>query len=135
MALSHRATWRQQQQEFIDEPRDLRHLQSRYRRRVQTSALIMFVGLMIPIADLPLVWQQGPVIATLLWVAIGCVCLWIGLLAFGDLVTTKAHSMAAMARLQAHRDDLMSELDRLRARGESSQTDAKPSDESNSDAR
>lgn len=129
MTSSHRTSWRQQQQDFIDEPRELRHFQARYRRRVQTSALIAFVGVMIPIADLPIVWQQGPVIATLLWGAIGCVCLWIGLLAIGDLATTKAHSKATIARLKAHQADLVNQLERLRGENTNSSSDANPSGE------
>lgn len=114
LTWSHRANWLQQQQEFIDDPRELRHLQARFRRRTQTSALIAFVGLLIPIADLPFIWQQGPLLATILWIAIGCLCLWIGLLAVGDLMTTRAHSKATLARLEAHKDRLMGQLERLR---------------------
>lgn len=111
---SHRRVWRTQQQEFIDDPRELRHLQARFRRRTQTSGLIALVGVLIPVADLPVVWQQGPLLATLLWGAIGLICVWIGVLAVGDLMTTKAHSTATLARLEAHKDKLMEQLERLR---------------------
>ena len=114
LTWSHWPTWVRQQQEFINDPRELRYLQARFRRRVQTSALIAFVGVLIPIADLPIVWAQGPLLAAILWLAIGCVCLWISLLAAGDWATTRAHSQATLARLQAHKETLLNQLERLR---------------------
>ena len=114
LTWSHWTTWVRQQQEFSDDPRERRHLQARFRRRAQTSGLIAFVGLLIPIADLPIVWRQGPLLAAILWVAIGGVCLWISLLALGDLVATRAHSRATLLRLEAHKHELIGKLERLR---------------------
>lgn len=114
LQLSHRAAWQREQIEFANDPRELRHFDSRYRRRRQTSGLIALVGLLIPIVDLPIVWNLGPFSSTILWGAIGCLCLWIGLLAIGDLATTRAHSRATMARLEAHKEQLMEQLERLR---------------------
>ena len=112
---SHRADWRRQQQEFIDDSRELRHLQARYRRRRQTSGLIAIVGLLIPIADLPIMWRNlGAMPATLLWIAIVSLCIWIGMLAIGDYATTRAHTRATLVRLQIHKQELIDELDRLR---------------------
>ena len=109
---SHWTVWLRQQQEFIDDPRELRHLQGRFRRRVQTSGLIVFVGLLIPIADLPRVWQQGPLLPTILWIGIGCVILWVVVLALGDFVSTHTHSRATLLRLEARKQELMGQLKR-----------------------
>lgn len=114
LTWSHWKIWVRQQQEFIDNARELRHLQARFRRRAQTSGLIALVGLLIPLADLPIVWKQHPALSSILWIAICCVCLWIMLLALGDLVTTRAHSRATLLRLQTHKDELMDQLERLR---------------------
>lgn len=115
LQLPHRAAWLREKVEFANDPRELRYLHARYRRRSQTSGLIALVGLLIPIADLPIVWKQlGPLASTILWGAIGCLCIWIGLLAIGDLATTRAHSRATLARLEAHKDQLMEQLERLR---------------------
>ena len=112
---SHRADWRRQQQEFIDDSRELRHLQARYRRRRQTSGLIAIVGLLIPIADLPIMWRNlGAMPATLLWIAIVSLCIWVGMLAIGDYATTRAHTRATLVRLQIHKQELIDELERLR---------------------
>jgi hypothetical protein len=112
---SHRVAWVRQQQEFIDDLRELKHLQARYRRRMQTSGLIAIVGVLIPIADLPILWRNlGAAPATLLWMAIVSVCIWIGVLAIGDWATTRAHSQATLARLQTHKNELMEQLERLR---------------------
>lgn len=115
LQLPHRTAWLLQQTEFSSDPRELKFYAARYRRRRQTSGLITLVGLMIVLADLPNVWNQaGPLLATILWMAIGCVCLWISLLAIGDLMTTRAHVRASIARLKAHKDQLMNQLERLR---------------------
>ena len=115
LQLPHRTSWLLQQTEFASDPRELKFYAARYRRRRQTSGLITLVGLMIVLADLPNVWNQaGPLLATILWMAIGCVCLWISLLAIGDLMTTRAHVRASVARLKAHKDQLMNQLERLR---------------------
>ncbi len=115
LQLPHRTAWLLQQTEFASDPRELKFYAARYRRRRQTSGLITLVGLMIVLADLPNVWNQaGPLLATILWMAIGCVCLWISLLAIGDLMTTRAHVRASIARLAAHKDQLMNQLERLR---------------------
>ena len=115
LQLPHRTAWLLQQTEFASDPRELAFYATRYRRRRQTSGLITLVGLMIVLADLPNVWNQaGPLLATILWMAIGCVCLWISLLAIGDLMTTRAHVRASVARLKAHKDQLMNQLERLR---------------------
>lgn len=115
LQLPHRAAWLLQQTEFATDPRELNFYAARYRRRRQTSGLITLVGLMIALADLPIVWNQaGPLLATILWSAIGCICLWIALLAIGDLVTTRAHVRASIARLKTHKDQLVNQLERLR---------------------
>ena len=112
---SHRADWLRQQQDFIDDSRELRHLQARYRRRRQTSGLIAIVGLLIPIADLPIMWRNlGAMPATLLWIAIVSLCIWIGMLAIGDYATTRAHTRATLVRLQIHKQELIDEMERLR---------------------
>ncbi len=115
LQLPHRAAWLLQQTEFASDPRELKFYAGRYRRRRQTSGLITLVGVMITLADLPIVWNQaGPLLATILWAAIGCICLWIALLAIGDLMTTRAHVRATISRLAAHKDQLMNQLERLR---------------------
>ncbi len=111
---SHWMMWVRQQQEFIDDPRELRHLQVRFRRRVQTSGLIAFIGLLIPIADLPVVWKQGPLLPTILWIGIVGVILWIVALAFGDFVSTHAHSRATLLRIEARKQALMGQVERMR---------------------
>ena len=110
----HRAAWEREQIEFVDTPRELRHHQARFRRRTQTSGLIAVIGVLIAVADMPLVWQQaGPVIATLMWCAIVGLCVWIGLLAIGDLATTRAHARANLARLHVQKQELASQLEAL----------------------
>jgi hypothetical protein len=76
--------------------------------------LIALVGLLIAVADLPIVWRQGPLFTTILWGAIGCLCLWIGLLAVGDLFATQAHARSTLARLENTKQQLVDQLQQLR---------------------
>jgi hypothetical protein len=119
LQLPHRAAWLLQQTEFAHDPRELWHHESRYRRRRQTSGLIALTGLLIVVADLPVVWRQGPLFTTILWIAIGCLCLWIALLAFGDLLATRAHARSAMTRLENTKQQMVNQLQQFRP-------DAKP---------
>jgi|GEM_PF-810654 len=120
LQLSHRAAWLREQIEFASDQRELWHFESRYRRRRQTSGLIALVGLLIPVVDLPVVWNLGPRAPTIMWCLIGCLCIWIAVLAMGDLATTRAHSRATLARLEVHKTELMEQLERLRHNPESS---------------
>ncbi|GDY08671.1 MAG: hypothetical protein DWI21_04250 [Planctomycetota bacterium] len=120
LQLIHRAAWLREQIDFASDPRELRHFESRYRRRRQTSALIVLVGMLIPVVDLPVVWNLGPRASTIMWCMIGCLCIWIGVLAMGDLATTRAHSRVTLARLEVHKIELMEQLERLRPKPESS---------------
>ncbi|MFM9962018.1 MAG: hypothetical protein ACKV2Q_12425 [Planctomycetaceae bacterium] len=115
LQFPHRTAWLLHQTEFSNDPGELTFYATQYRRRRQTSGLIALVGLMIAVADLPNVWMRaGPLLASILWIAIGCVCLWIVLLALGDMLTTRAHVRASVARLKVHKDQLLNQLERLR---------------------
>lgn len=105
--------WVRHKLEFANDSHELRHSHFQFRRRVQTSGLIALLGVLIPVADLAFIWQQGIVLVSLLWIAICCVCLWIVLLALGDLATTRAHSRATLARLEAHKRELMEQLEEI----------------------
>jgi hypothetical protein len=122
MMWSHRAAWARQKQEFAGDPIELRHHHARFRRRLQTSGLVGLIGLFIPIGD-AIVWRQGPILSLMFWGAIGCLCLWIALLGVGDYLTTKAHARAALARLKAHQNELLDQLERLRPPPESPMRD------------
>lgn len=114
LQMSQRAAWQREQIEFANDPRELRHYQSRFRRRRRTSGLIAFVGLLIPVADLPIVWNRGgPVVSAILWLSVFALCVWIGLLAVGDFATTRAHTQANLARLQLQKKELVSQFEAI----------------------
>ena len=114
MQMSHRAAWQRQQTEVANDPRELRHYHARFHRRSRTSGLIAFVGLLIPVADLPFVWNRGgPVVSAIVWVSVFALCVWIGLLAVGDFATTRAHTQANLARLQLQKKELVSQFEAI----------------------
>ncbi len=114
LQLSQRAAWQREQAEFATDPRELRHYQSRFRRRSRTSGLIAFVGVLIPVADLPIIWNRGgPVVSAIMWISVFALCVWIGLLAVGDFATTRAHTHANLARLQLQKKELVSQFEAI----------------------
>ncbi len=91
----------------------------RYIRRMQVSALLVFVGALIPLTDWALAILKRPLIATLLVLLILGVVLWIALLALSDLFDanlSKARSQAKLKQLKRHQEELVDELQRYHDR-------------------
>src|SRR5688500_10895763 len=76
----HIREWRQEKNDSTTDPQDLHHYHARYRRRMQTSGMLVVVGLLIPLMD----WliEQGQVVpATLMGFLVFALIGWIFLLA------------------------------------------------------
>lgn len=112
----HLRTWQRIRQELgADDPdRAFHHRQ--FRRRMQASGVILIIGVMVPVGDLLIPWRkQDASVATLYWLLVLGLTCWVLLLAMGDLFATRAHSRAALSRLQRKQRELQAEADRLRA--------------------
>ncbi len=112
---SHRKIWRRQQQDPQLDAEERRHLRKRFLRRIQTSGMIALLGLAITIGDI-IVWDLGPVVATLFWIAVMVIAFWIMLLALGDMTSSRAHYRTALKRTDLERQALERQAAQLKGR-------------------
>ncbi len=86
----------------------------RYRRRLQSSLMLGVIGLLV-LGDLWLDTIFQDAWARLLyWSGVGLLLLWLLLLAASDWLASRQHYRGQLDRLQADRDVLRAELERLR---------------------
>lgn len=115
MIRSHRRTWAARQAEGITDPADLLHYHSQFRRRIQTSALMAVIGILIFVGDL--IGQQiGPRLFGFYWVGVLALVGYLMVLAVLDGLSSASHTRAALARLRAQRRQLERDAAELRER-------------------
>jgi hypothetical protein len=85
---SHRRTWRNSKNSEEMPPRDKRYALSQYRRRMQASGTIGFVGVAIGLGP---VVPRRPEPMTLYLAALLAACAWIMLMAMLDFWATRQH--------------------------------------------
>lgn len=112
----HLKSWRQQSADASLDASDLAFHRRQFRRRMQASGIIVVVGVMLPVGDSLIPWRKDDAsVAALYWLLVLGLTCWVLLLAMGDLVSTRAHTRAALSRLQRKQRELQAEADRLRA--------------------
>ena len=117
MLWGHIANWREQRADSSLEEAELEHFHKRFRRRMQTSGMIVLLGIMLCLATEKIPWQMAPGLFTLyVIVLLGLVC-WVVLLALGDFASNRAFGRAALGRIRRKQQALEIELDQLRKRG------------------
>ena len=99
-------------------------LDRRYRRRMQTSIILLIIGILIPIGDQWLPWERAPGWFTIYWVVILLATMWVVFRAIGDLALTRFHSRASLARVRQKQRELQEELERIK-RGDSGRFDVR----------
>ncbi|MEX0641469.1 MAG: hypothetical protein WD468_02145 [Pirellulales bacterium] len=99
----HRRTARRAAETFQD-PEEREFAASQYRRRMQTSAMIGLVGVLVFVGH----WLDHSIGELIVWLAVVLLVVWIMLLALADIVATRAHfsrirrgAIVEHARLQA----------------------------------
>ncbi len=122
MMIAHWRSWKRQQIEADTNDTERAHYANRYRRRMQTSALIAVVGLLLALGDV-FIWRFGVPAATLFWMVMLILVCWIAVLAVGDMTAIQSHSKNQLADLEAHRRVLEQELAEIRARNGTPTTD------------
>ena len=92
------------------------HADSQFRRRMQVSVLLFFIGILIPVGDqMDAVFVQRPTYF-FLWVgSIMVLALWMVLMALGDWLSTMTYSEIAKAQLRSERRELENEIRRYHA--------------------
>lgn len=123
MLWTHVRTWRSRRGDESLTDNDRQYYRRQFRRRLQVSALVVVIGIMLPIGDLEAPWRDHPGGWAVYWYVVLGLALWIMFLAFGDLVSTRSYSQAAMARLREQQRALEQEAARLRARSANPRSD------------
>lgn len=114
-------------------PRERDHLRRRYRRRMQTSTMLGFIGVAILAGRLfP---PDDPSLVTIFyWTGVALLVLWMALLALGDLIATQVHYRVNRRKAEGERDRLEAQLRRLVAeqQGKSDRSDKTPHEKGDS---
>jgi len=107
MMSSHVRSWRRQRSDPTLDERDLVYYRRRYRRRMQISAMLAILGVLIGMGDALLPFQRKhPIPTTLYWIGVLLMTGWVMLLGFGDLLSTAAYGRAELARVRQKQREL-----------------------------
>lgn len=109
----HVREWRAEQSDPSLDSYDLDHYRARYRRRMQTSGLLLFLGLLIPVWDW-LLDQRFVQAATIMGFVIFGLVAWVFLMAWADLLSTKNHSRIALSKVRQKQRELERQASKLR---------------------
>ncbi len=112
---SHLKTWRTERADEAADDFDRTHHANRFQRRMQTSGMVVLIGILIPIGDV-FVWNWGPWTATVFWLGVLFLALWVGVQALGDFTSVQSYSRAAMTRVNSQRQQAEAELAEYRRR-------------------
>jgi len=113
---THAAAWKTQQSDCDIDESELPWFHRRFRRRMQTSGLLLLIGVLIPVGDQFLPVTQYPSLWAVYWMLILLGLGWVVLLAVGDLASTNTHARVSTARANKQRRELEQELERLRVK-------------------
>jgi uncharacterized membrane protein YesL len=120
MIRSHLRTWRRHQDDSSLTERELQYYFGQYRRRLQTSAIIAFLGVLLFVGYvvLPGVLPNEVLAGVfgIFWIVVLCMTLWIFLLAWGDVTSIRIHSKSVLNRHHREQRELEEELAELRKR-------------------
>lgn len=122
-----RSTWRQQQIDPEVNPRERDYYARQYRRRLQVAILFGVIGILIPVGDSLIRWEQRSLLWGCYWLVVLVLSLWVLLLGFADLMAIRSHHMPSLQSLkdrqralQARVEELREETERLRQSGSQS---------------
>lgn len=120
---SHYYTWQRQKADPELDDRERRHLHRRFRRRLQATGLLVVIGILIPVGDIEMLFAGRPVLFAVHWFSVIGLVMWVGLLAVGDLASTRAHSRVSLHRLEQKQRELEREVAALQSRHSNGRTE------------
>jgi hypothetical protein len=111
----HRDVWARQQQDTSFEPGERVFFHGQYRRRMQASAMLLILGLLLNASNEFLIpWQKFPLFFFLYVVLMLGLIAWMVLLAMGDFFATRLIHQAALARLHEQQRQLEHTVGQMR---------------------
>ena len=105
-------------EDFKLDPLDRRYFEARNRRRIQVAGLILIIGVMIPVGDSLIPWEQATTTFAIYWMLVLALSFWTMLLALGDMLATRMHTRVSLDRLRAQQRDLETSAEKLRRQRE-----------------
>lgn len=111
--LWHVREWREERNDSSLDDFDVKHYHARYRRRMQTSGMLVFLGILIPLWDW-LLDQKMVMPATLVGFLVFALVAWVIVLALGDMLSTRNHSHVAMSKVRQKQRELEKKVAELR---------------------
>ena len=93
---------------------EIRYYRRQFFRRIQATGLIFVIGVLLPVGAAPMSMTASAFV----WIVILALALWVLMLGFGDLLSTRVHTRDALTRLRAikqEQQNLEREVERLRA--------------------
>lgn len=115
MLWMHVRSWRGRREDSSLSPEDRQYYRRQFRRRIQVSGLVVVIGIMLPIMDVEAFGKNYPGWWTAFIIIVLALTMWIMLLAWGDLVSTRTYSQAALSRLREQQRQLEQEAARLKS--------------------
>jgi len=125
MITCHVVSWRRLERAGCDDgAREF--FRRQYRRRMQASAMIGFVG----IAIIGGIWVRDPIYTIAYWGCVAIVVLWMGLLAVADMLSTRSYYWRLRREQIAEHASLQADLKRIRSREGNGRPKTSPGDPS-----
>ncbi|QDT93376.1 hypothetical protein [Gimesia algae] len=128
----HRTSWfhRQHDDELADD--DYQFFSKQYRRRMQTSSLLIVIGFLIVIGDSPYMpWKTSPGLFAAYWGGILLIAFWVILSAISDMSASRIRSTHLISRVHNQQRLLEKELLELRKNHQKSVDEDSSSDQEN----
>lgn len=111
----HRDAWARQQEDTSLEPSEFLFFQSQYRRRMQASAMLLILGLLLNASNEFLIpWQKFPLFFFVYVVLMLGLIAWMVLLAMLDFFATRLIHQTAIARLREQQRQLEHTVGQMR---------------------
>ena len=128
MIRSHLRTWWRHRDNSSLGEREMQYCFAQYRRRLQTSAIIVLLGVLLFVGDVALsrVLPEEYFVEVfgIYWIVVLCLTLWIVVLALGDITAIRIHSKTVLnrhLRKQRELEEQLSELKKRHSNGETLQ--------------
>ncbi len=114
----HFRVWKEHSAEGENDDRTRVHYRRQFRRRIQVGALLLLMGVMIPLGDWLMVQRRDPQWIAIFWIVVLALVTLMMLLAAVDWLSTRMHvraTRAALGTLARKQRELEAEIERLRS--------------------
>ncbi len=118
----HVLEWREEKNDPALDLTDRKHFYARYRRRMQTSGILVVLGILIPLGDWLIDRNKNPLPATIVWIVVLVLTMWVILMALGDMLSTRTHSQVALSKVRQKQKELERQVAELRSRDSNGHT-------------